>query len=104
MDRATTEDDLLTAITEALTLYGYRWHHVRRSDKALQMGHAGFPDICAARNGLVWFIELKSEKGSLDSEQFAWSIAVEPWTDASEHVRWRVWHPSDLDAALQELA
>ena len=36
------------------------------------MGHAGVPDILAARNGRVLFIELKSEKGKLSEDQALW--------------------------------
>jgi hypothetical protein len=111
-----TEDDLLAAITDALTLYGWRWTHPRRSDKALTMGHSGAPDIIAARKGIVYFIELKSARGRLDAEQFAWMSAL-GWPQrpqgevertappgADERIRLRVWWPEDLDAALRELA
>ena len=63
LNKATTEDELLTVVTEALELFGYVWCHVRRSDKALTMGHQGVPDIIAARRGRVVFLELKTEKG-----------------------------------------
>ena len=105
LDKAASEDDLLTAITEALTLLGYRWHHVRRSDKALPMGHAGFPDICAARNGVVWFIELKKEGENPTQDQWAWLVSIQPRrTVEDDHLKMRIWRPSDLDAALRELA
>jgi hypothetical protein len=108
---AITEDELLTAVTDALTLYGYRWTHPRRSDKALTMGHAGVPDIIAARHGVVWFIELKSARGRLDAEQFAWMHAL-GWAAGLEdisgadmgRVQLRVYWPEDLDRALKELA
>ena len=66
------ENDLLQGVTDALTLRGWRWSHPRRSDKAVMMGHAGVPDILAARNGRVLFIELKSETGRLSADQAAW--------------------------------
>lgn len=109
MTLAITEDELLSAITDALTLYGYRWTHPRRSDKALTMGHAGVPDIIAARHGVVWFIDLKSARGRLDAEQFAWMHAL-GWSEDFpnltnlDRVRLRVWWPEDLDRALAELA
>ena len=48
--RSMTEDELLQAVTEAATHLGWHWHHVRRSDKALQQGHAGFPDLVLAKD------------------------------------------------------
>lgn len=100
IDRGMSEDELLTAITEALTLYGYKWTHHRRSDKALLMGHPGVPDIIAVRGGRVKLIELKTEKGQLTAEQWAWLHEAEP---NSWHVSWHVYRPSDLDMALREL-
>ncbi len=72
LSKATTEDELLQAITEAATYLGWRWHHVRRSDKALQMGHPGFPDLVLARKGRVLFLELKSKSGTVAPDQEAW--------------------------------
>ena len=100
MDRATPEDALLTASTDALTYTGWRWTHTRRSDKALTMGHPGVPDIIAAKPGRVLFLELKSETGQLTSEQWAWLHACEP---RSHRVMWMVVRPSDLDRVVEEL-
>lgn len=72
MARPMTEQELLTAITEAATLYGWRWHHIRRSDKAVQQGHAGFPDLVLAREGKVLFLELKAAKGVVSDDQWQW--------------------------------
>lgn len=49
--RAMTEDELLAAVTDALTLFGYRWTHHRRSDRAQLMGQPGFPDVFAVGHG-----------------------------------------------------
>lgn len=101
VDAAMSEESLLLVITEALTLFGWRWSHVRRSDRALTMGHKGLPDVVAARkerNGLaeVLFIELKSDKGQLSEDQWAWRLAIPAY-------QYRLWGPVDLDAALEEL-
>ena len=100
MDRATSEDELLIAITEALTLYSWRWTHARRSDRALMMGHSGVPDIIALRAGRVKFIELKKEGEQPTAEQWAWLDACLPF---NPNVTAHVWRPSDLTAALREL-
>lgn len=76
LTKAMTEDELLTAITEAATFLGWRWHHVRRSDKAQQMGHSGFPDLVLAKSGRVLFMELKSEAGKQRMDQSEWEDAI----------------------------
>jgi hypothetical protein len=72
LDGYMTEDELLSAITEAATFLGWRWHHVRRSDLALQQGHSGYPDLTLARGGELVFLELKSMIGVLTADQEAW--------------------------------
>jgi hypothetical protein len=89
-----TEDELLTAIVEAAALLGWRVHHDRRSDLARQQGHAGFPDVVLARRGVVRFLELKSDRGQLSTDQFAWSRDL----PALEVVR-----PADLDSVIESL-
>lgn len=96
LNRWLTEDELLTAITEAATYRGWRWHHVRRSDKALQMGHSGFPDLVLARKGQVLFLELKAEQGRISPDQQAWMNQL--WSGAQ--VRALVVVPSMLDRVL----
>jgi hypothetical protein len=97
LHRATTEDELLTAVGDALTLYGWLWTHQRRSDRALTMGHRGFPDIIAARSGVVLAIELKSESGRTSPEQDRWLSAL------GGPVRTAIVRPSDLDSLLRVL-
>ena len=102
LNRAMTEDELLTAVTEWLTLRDWVWTHSRRSDKALTMGHQGVPDIIAARRGRVVFLELKTEKGRLTEEQWAWMNVLTVrgiGLSQAEIVR-----PSNLDDILRWLA
>lgn len=100
LDRAASEDGLLTAILEAAALIGWKAHHDRRSDLARQQGDPGFPDLVLARNGVVMFLELKSEAGRPTTDQHAWlaELPVESYA-----VRARVVRPSDLDALLKEM-
>jgi len=95
LSKSITEDELLTAITVAATYLGWRFHHVRRSDKALQQGHSGYPDLTLARNGRVLFLELKRQDGRITPDQVAWLTALGP--DAMQ-VR-----PADLDDVLRLL-
>lgn len=94
MARAMTEDELLAAITDAATLLGWRWHHIRRSDQALQQGHRGFPDLVLAKGKRVYFLELKGPKGRVAEDQAKWLEAL-PWAYTIR--------PADLDMVLAAL-
>jgi hypothetical protein len=92
-----TEDELLAGITEALTLAGWRWTHIRRSD-TVTMGMSGLPDIIAAHvmRDVVLAWELKSEHGTLSGDQAGWlTVLRNVCVDA------RVIRPVDYDRALQ---
>lgn len=95
-----SEDELLKGVTDALAAYGWRYSHARRSDKALMMGHAGVPDIIAARNGRVLLIELKSEKGALSADQLAWMAEM---PHASYQLTAMVLRPTGYDAFLEQI-
>lgn len=89
-----TEDELLTGVTDTLTLGGWRWQHIRRSDRALVQGHPGFPDVVAAHpdkplkcgecgagvdrmTGGVIAIECKSATGRATPDQIDWLALLE---------------------------
>jgi hypothetical protein len=104
--RATTEDELLTAVLEWASLRGWLCHHDRRSDLALQQGDAGFFDLVLCRSGETLFVELKAETGKLTTEQMAWVLAAagqDPSTRQAGHPKVYVFRPSDLDRALEVL-
>lgn len=95
--RTMTEDELLEGLTDALTLAGWRWMHIRRSDN-ITVGQQGFPDIIAGHPErdyvLAW--ELKSREGIVMPDQAAWLIALRvPSIDA------RIIRPIDYDDALE---
>jgi hypothetical protein len=90
---AMTEDELLQAIYDAALYLGWRVHHDRRSDLAVQQGHTGFPDLVLAKEGrMTLFLELKSEKGKTTPDQDAWLLALSG--------RCRTIRPADLDDVL----
>jgi hypothetical protein len=72
--RPMTEDELLTGITDALTLAGWRWFHVRRSDQAIVQGHQGWPDVFAVHvpRHLALALECKTAEGRLTGDQAIW--------------------------------
>lgn len=92
-----TEADLLAGLTDALTIAGWTWMHIIRSDGVTQ-GHAGFPDLIAAHSArpfaLIW--ELKGPGGQLTHDQFGWLLALKGATGVDA----RVVRPADYDHAL----
>lgn len=76
MARHMSEEDLLKAITEAATFLGWRWHHIRRSDLSIQMGHSGFPDLILCKGKRIYGFELKSSRGQPTPDQLAWLEAM----------------------------
>lgn len=73
-----SEDELLTGITDALTLARWHWFHIRRSDRALVQGRQGWPDIFAVHQTrhITLVLELKSDDGSLSIDQGYWFHAL----------------------------
>lgn len=91
------EDELLTALVDALRWSGWHVHHDRRSDAGLTQGDPGLPDIVAvdqAGRMLAW--ETKSTIGRTTAEQRGWLDRLErvPGVDA------RIVRPADLGQAL----
>ena len=95
-----TEDELLYGVIGALDLAGWRWHHVRRSDKAQQMGTPGFPDIVAVHpdRHVLFVAEIKSETGRMRPGQPDWLAAFQYATSPDDWVD--VLRPKDYDRAL----
>lgn len=94
-----TEDELLSAIADALAITGRRWHHDRRSDLARQMGSPGFPDIVGVIGDTLLAYELKTATGQLDHAQAAWQRSL----SGVRRVEVRVIRPDDLDQVLERI-
>lgn len=96
--RPMTEDELLEGITDALTLAGWRWFHIRRSDRAQVMGMQGWPDVFAvhAARRIQLGLELKTEDGRLDFEQGQWLHGLNQAGLSCVVIR-----PSDYDRILR---
>jgi hypothetical protein len=95
-----TEDELLEGVTGALTAGRWLWHHVRRSDLALQQGQGGWPDVFALHpeRGESFVAELKADGGRLTPLQADWLDAF-----AACGIPARVVTPRDYDALVAEL-
>ena len=59
----------------------------------------GFPDLVIAGKGKLLFVELKSEKGKLSTNQLEWSNAL-----AATGARVCLWRPSDWPEIEKVLA
>jgi hypothetical protein len=74
-----SEKDLQRQVESLLTLLGFLWFHDRSLQHAtVRTSKPGFPDICAVHpdNGVLVFIELKSEKGKMRPAQVEWKDAL----------------------------
>ena len=98
-----TEREFQRAVTDALTLFRWRWCHFRpartqRGWKTALSGTQGFPDIVAVRSDRVIFVELKAEKGRLSDEQGRWLAAL-----GAAGAEVACWRPSDWEAIEETL-
>lgn len=97
---STSEDELLVVVETELTLRGWRWHHVRRSDRAISQGDPGWPDIVAIRRERIVVAELKRQQGG------HWEPGQRDWLDAfaAAGAETHTWRPADLDTIRRTLA
>lgn len=100
------EADFQRAVTDLLSLRGYRWVHFRKSLdprrkgqwRTAQDGDKGFVDIFAVRDGRALAIELKGiqangRRGTLDPDQKLWGLAFV----AVPGIEWFCWWPDDWE-------
>jgi VRR-NUC domain len=76
-----TEKDFQKAVTDALTVFGWRWCHFRpartnRGWRTAMSGSPGFPDLVAVRGDRIIYVELKAANGELRDEQRSWLSAL----------------------------
>jgi hypothetical protein len=97
-----SEKDLQRQVEQLLTLLGFLWFHDRSLQHAtVRTSKPGFPDICAVhpKNGVLVFIELKSEKGKMRPAQVEWKDALLK----SDAVYFGPVKPSDFDNLAWQL-
>ena len=95
-----TEAQFQQRIVDLATMLGWHCIHFRSVYTSGRWrtpltGHAGFPDLVLARNGVVIAAELKTARGRLTAEQQAWLRAL------GDHGR--IWRPSDWDTIVATL-
>lgn len=87
-----TERQLQEMVIALARARGWLCYHTFDSRRSA----AGFPDLVLARNGVVLFAELKSEKGRLREDQRSWINALGEIA--------HVWRPSDFDEIKEVLS
>ncbi len=89
-----TEAQLQEMVVARATALGWLVYHTYDSRRSA----SGFPDLVLARDGVVVFAELKSEKGRITENQRVWAQAFgEGYTEgvAGEYCYF-LWRPSDM--------
>ena len=86
---AASEADLEKLVLDYAHLRQWRIHVERpaRTKKGWRTpikGHAGYPDLTLARNGVVIFAELKSATGKATPEQWTWLGAINGFTPTAD--------------------
>ena len=103
-----TEFQFSLQVEDLLKIFGWRWTHflAARSTKGYITpikGYKGFTDYVAVRDGILLFIELKSEKGKLTPEQEIWIDMLKAVAKHSLGIMVFVWRPSDLQEIIDIL-
>lgn len=87
-----TERELQNTIIEAAKLAGYLCYHTHDSRRS----QPGFPDLILIRDGELYALELKTEKGKVSDAQLDWLSAFQLVTTSTGLVV----RPDDLDNIL----
>ena len=95
-DGSISEAEFTSAVVALFQLYGWRVCHIRPAKTAkgwrtAYEGHAGLPDIIAARGGVIIMAELKVGRNKPTADQVQ-------WLEASGSP---VWRPEDWDNILE---
>ena len=84
-------------VRKAAIVTGWKFYHTHNS----MFSAKGYPDICLAKSGRLWFAELKTETGKVSPEQQEWIDAINEVE--TPFVRAIVLRPSDFDEFFEEL-
>ena len=101
-----SEADFQDQIIELAHLCDWTVAHFRPAQKrdgtwrtAVQADGTGFPDLVLVRPPRLLFAEVKSEKGTVTSEQLMWlTVLAECWSGEAY-----LWRPSDWDEIVEVL-
>ena len=100
LDRAMTERELMEAVIECAQRFGWKCMHI--PDRLYKLaakeqrwdamtGAEDWPDLILVRNGVMWVVECKTERGQVSDGQHAWLQAFA----TLRFPRVAIWRPSD---------
>lgn len=101
-----SEAQLQSAVIELATLLGWRLVHFRpaidRSGRwtTPMQGDAGWPDLVLCRPPRLVFLELKSTKGRVTTDQTKWLVALQASGAECAVVRPEHWRSGSLEQLL----
>jgi len=87
-----TEAEFQETVIEIARALGWRVSHTHDSRRS----NPGFPDLTLVRNGVLLFMELKSEKGKPTQPQIAWLIDLGKLTTSHPDIHVGCFRPSDM--------
>lgn len=95
-DGSISEAEFTSQVVRLFSLYGWKVCHIRPAKTAkgwrtAYEGHAGLPDIIAARGGVIIMAELKVGRNKPTADQ-------REWLEASGSP---VWRPEDWDSIVK---
>ena len=91
-----TETQFQKAVVELAALLGWFTFHAARIKGHLRTpSSVGFPDLVLAKDGVVLFAELKTDKGRLSKHQIAWLLET-------HGVIWRPKHWAIIERSLKD--
>lgn len=86
LDAAVSERQLMDSVTRSAEALGWEWHHQFTSIHS----KPGWPDLTLVRPGRLIFVEVKSQRGAVRSEQWPWLTLL-----AEAGAETALWRPSD---------
>lgn len=94
-----TEAEFTNSVIALAQLRGWKVAHFRpartiRGWRTAVQGDIGFPDLVLARNGVVIFAELKTDKGKIRPEQEEWHQQIGTVY---------VWRPGDIRTEILDV-
>lgn len=90
---AVTERMLQASIIELCQLFGIAWYHTYDSRRSAR----GWPDLALVGKRGFLTRELKSDSGTVTSEQERWGVMLR-----QAGVSWGIWRPTDLHSGRIE--
>lgn len=96
LDHTVSEKAFQANVVKLATWTGWRSYHTHDSRRS----NPGFPDLVLVRDGRLLFVELKSERGTLNPAQRVWLAELRRCPGVEAYV-WRPSAWSEIEATLR---